>query len=683
MGCKPLISEIKVDKMNSDILKNIQSLREEIRSHNHRYYILNDPIISDGEYDELLRELNSLEREHPEWITPDSPTQRIGATPLSKFDPAPHRLPMLSLSNAMNEEELNTFDEQVQKGLGKNEDIEYIAEPKLDGLGVELIYENGIFVKGSTRGDGYTGEDITLNLRTIRSLPLKLNSNVLQPPSVLEVRGEVFISKEGFKILNKSREQTNESLFANPRNAAAGSLRQLDPSITSSRPLSIYCYQLGVIEGKTYKTHSKFLSDLSHWGLPVNPLIKSIRGSAQMIQYHHDLESKRNEIPYEIDGTVFKVNSFSQQDELGSRSRSPRWAIAGKFKAQQSTTTVLNISPQVGRTGAVTPVATFEPVFVGGVTVTHATLHNQDEIDRKDIRIGDTVLIERAGDVIPKVVKVILDKRPKDTRPYQLPAVCPNCGHTVYRSEDEAILRCQNISCPAQIRGRIEHFVSKNAMDIDGIGTSLVDQLVERELVKTVNDLFTLTYDDIIPLDRMADKSARNILQSIEASKSTTFARFLHALGIRNVGQHLSKVLEKHFKGDFHLFIKTTPEELENIFEVGKIVAEGIMRFWSDPKNIHVVNSCFESGVSFAEIESSPSDNRFEGMIFVLTGSLEKFTRKDASEMIEKYGGRSSGSVSKNTTYVVAGPGAGSKLTKAKELNISILSEDEFLDLLQ
>lgn len=665
-----------------DILNKIRALRKQIRDHNYRYYVLDDPVISDGEYDALLRELESLETQHPKFISSDSPTQRVGSTPLSKFESVPHRTPMLSLSNAMNTEELLVFDERVQKGLGVSKKIEYVAEPKLDGLGVELIYENGVFISGSTRGDGFTGEDITQNLRTIRSLPLRLRTEFLPAPSLLEVRGEVFISKAGFQSLNKTRELSGEPLFANPRNAAAGSLRQLDSTITADRPLSVYCYQPGVVKGKSYANHSSFLRDLKNWGFPVNPLIRTVNGIDAAVAYHRDMEAKRNDLPYEIDGTVFKVNSSSYQDELGFRSRSPKWAIAGKFKAQQATTTILDIAAQVGRTGAVTPVATFEPVFVGGVTVTHATLHNQDEIDRKDIRVGDTVLIERAGDVIPKVVKVILEKRTGDSQPYMLPAQCPSCGHPIYRSEDETVMRCQYLSCPAQIRGRIEHFVSKNAMDIDGIGNKLVDQFVEAELVKTVNDLFTLSYEDLLPLERMADKSARNILNAINASKKTTFAKFLYAVGIRNVGEHLSKVLEKYFQGDFQRFMETSAEELETIYEVGKIVADGIVRFWSDSENIRVVESCFRSGVELVDVQTSLEDQRFSGMTFVFTGSLEIFTRKDAGEMVEKRGGRSSGSVSKKTNYVVAGPGAGSKLKKAESLDIPVLSEKEFLELL-
>lgn len=665
-----------------DILNKIRALRKQIRDHNYRYYVLDDPVISDGEYDALLRELESLETQHPEFISSDSPTQRVGSTPLSKFESVPHRTPMLSLSNAMNTEELLVFDERVQKGLGVSKKIEYVAEPKLDGLGVELIYENGVFISGSTRGDGFTGEDITQNLRTIRSLPLRLRTEFLLAPSLLEVRGEVFISKAGFQSLNKTRELSGEPLFANPRNAAAGSLRQLDSTITADRPLSVYCYQPGVVKGNSYANHSSFLRDLKNWGFPVNPLIRTVNGIDAAVAYHRDMEAKRNDLPYEIDGTVFKVNSSSYQDELGFRSRSPKWAIAGKFKAQQATTTILDIAAQVGRTGAVTPVATFEPVFVGGVTVTHATLHNQDEIDRKDIRVGDTVLIERAGDVIPKVVKVILEKRTGDSQPYMLPAQCPSCGHPIYRSEDETVMRCQYLSCPAQIRGRIEHFVSKNAMDIDGIGNKLVDQFVEAELVKTVNDLFTLSYEDLLPLERMADKSARNILNAINASKKTTFAKFLYAVGIRNVGEHLSKVLEKYFQGDFQRFMETSAEELETIYEVGKIVADGIVRFWSDSENIRVVESCFRSGVELVDVQTSLEDQRFSGMTFVFTGSLEIFTRKDAGEMVEKRGGRSSGSVSKKTNYVVAGPGAGSKLKKAESLDIPVLSEKEFLELL-
>lgn len=661
-----------------DTKRQILSLRDQLVDHNYRYYVLDDPIISDDKYDRLLRELEHLEKQHPDLISPDSPTQRVGAPPLSNFESIPHQLPMLSLENAMNKEEIRAFDKRLKKKIETDEPIEYVAEPKLDGIGIELVYENGMFISGSTRGDGFTGENITQNLRTIQSIPLRLRTDELPSPDLLEVRGEVFISKVGFESLNRTREENGESLFVNPRNAASGSLRQLDSSITASRPLSTYCYQPGTIRDKVYETHLEFLEDLKRWGFPVNPMIQKVNGVEEAIEYHRDMEDKRNNLPYDIDGTVMKINSLTLQEEVGVRSRSPRWAIANKFKAQQVTTVIQDIMPQVGRTGAITPVARLNPVFVGGVTVTNATLHNQDEINRKDIRIGDTVIIERAGDVIPKVVKVINEKRQNDSKPYSLPDSCPSCGHNVYRPEGEAVARCQNLSCPAQMKGRIEHFVSKNALDIDGIGNKLVDQLVETSLVQTVDDLFKLTLEDLIPLERMADKSARNTISAIESSKQTGFARFLFALGIRNVGEYLSKVLEKHYEGNFHRFISSKKEELESIFEVGGIVADGIVRFWSDSSNVDVVNSCFSLGVTLSPVESKEKDQVLAGKTFVFTGVLTKFTRKEAQELVESLGGRSSNSVSKKTTFIIAGQSAGSKITKAQEFGVPILSEDDF-----
>ena len=661
-----------------DTKNQILSLRDQIMNHNYRYYVLDDPIISDDEYDRLLRELEHLEKQRPDLITPDSPTQRVGAPPLSNFESIPHQLPMLSLENAMNKEEIRAFDKRLKKKIETDEPIEYVAEPKLDGIGIELVYENGMFTSGSTRGDGFTGENITQNLRTIQSIPLRLRTDELTSPDLLEVRGEVFISKVGFESLNRTREENGESLFVNPRNAASGSLRQLDSSITASRPLSTYYYQPGTIRDKVYETHLEFLEDLKRWGFPVNPMIQKVNGVEEAIEYHRDMEDKRNNLPYDIDGTVMKINSLTLQEEVGVRSRSPRWAIANKFKAQQVTTVIQDIMPQVGRTGAVTPVARLNPVFVGGVTVTNATLHNQDEINRKDIRIGDTVNIERAGDVIPKVVKVINEKRQNDTKPYSLPDSCPSCGHEVYRPEGEAVARCQNLSCPAQMKGRIEHFVSKNALDIDGIGNKLVDQLVETSLVQTVDDLFKLTLEDLIPLERMADKSARNTISAIESSKETGFARFLFALGIRNVGEYLSKVLEKHYEGNFHRFMSSKKEELESIFEVGGIVADGIVRFWSDSSNVDVVNSCFSLGVTLSPVESKGKDQVLAGKTFVFTGVLTQFTRKEAQELVESLGGRASSSVSKKTTFIIAGQSAGSKITKAQEFGVPILSEDDF-----
>ena len=664
------------------IQKQINDLRMQLNDHNYRYYVLDDPLISDSEYDQLFRELQKLETDNPNLITEDSPTRRVGAEPLSSFGSWTHRMPMLSLANAMNEDELAAFDTRVKKGLDTEKDLEYMAEPKLDGLAVELVYENGFFVNGSTRGDGITGEDITQNLKTITAIPLSLRKNGQKTPPLLEVRGEVFITKDGFKKLNRNQEKEELSPFANPRNAAAGSLRQLDSKITATRPLSIYCYEAGRIDGISFDTHEDFLSTLKEWGFPVNPEIQKVNNAETMVAFHRNLEAKRDSLPYGIDGTVFKVNVINQRNALGIRSRSPRWAIAGKFKAQQATTLVQNIIPSVGRTGAVTPVARLEPVNVGGVVVTNATLHNQDEIDRKDVRVGDTVLIQRAGDVIPEVVKVIPAKRPPETKTYQLPTACPSCGQEVFRPEGEVVTRCQNLSCPAQVKGRIEHFVSKGALDIDGFGEKLVDQLVDKKLILTVDDIFKLNFDDLVNLDRMAEKSALNILTAIQDSKQTTFARFVYALGIRNVGAHLSKVLEKAFVGDIEKFMKAAEEELEAIDEVGPIVAETITTFLSNCTNTNVIESCLSLGIRLKKVEK-PKSLLLQGKTFVFTGALTQFSRNEAKEMTEAHGGKVSGSVSKNTDFVVAGPGAGSKLKKATELDIPVLSEAEFLDRLK
>ena len=658
--------------------KRIAELRGILQDHNYRYYVMDDPTIADGEYDSLLRELQSLEKDNPSLVTSDSPTQRVGSHPVSEFGTIKHRIPMLSLANAMNEADLVAFDERMQKGLDQ-ESVTYMAEPKLDGLGVELVYENGTFIHGSTRGDGFTGEDITHNLKTIRGIPLSLRTNDLPAPPLLEIRGEVFIRKDDFKDLNEKQELNEKSAFANPRNAAAGSLRQLDPTITAERPLSIYCYEAGMINGVEFIDHASFLDSLKKWGLPVNPFIQIVTGSKGLTQFHQELEDRRNDLPYEIDGTVFKVNNYNKREDLGTRSRSPRWAIAGKFKAQQATTVIHDIDIQVGRTGALTPVAKLEPVYIAGVTVTNATLHNQDEIVRKDIRIGDTVLIERAGDVIPKVMKVIKEKRPNRTKPFQIPSACPVCQHETHRSEGEVILRCGNISCPRQIKGRIQHFASKLALDIDGLGEKIVDQLVNEDLIQSIDDLFVLKQDTLEKLDRLGEKSAENLVEAISNSKDTTFARFIYALGIRNVGEHIAKVLEKQYSGNLTEFQNTTVEDLEAIDEIGPIVAETVIQFWSDDSNKKMVQNCLDYGVRFADVEVN-LHQPFAGQTFVFTGSLQQLTRKDAKGIIENLGGKASGSVSEKTDFVIAGSGAGSKLKKAGDFGISILTEEEFFD---
>jgi len=659
--------------------KRMLQLRAELDDHNYRYYVLDDPVISDSEYDLLLNELQSLEEKHPDLVTSDSPTQRVGAKPSEAFGSLVHRIPMQSLANAMNNDEILAFHEQLLRRLGDQRTIEYIAEPKLDGLAVELVYEDGKLVSGSTRGDGTTGENITQNLKTIRAIPLSLRTK--SAPDLLEVRGEVFMTKAGFKALNNEREESGEPLFANPRNAAAGSLRQLDPAITAARPMSIFCYQAGVINGFSFNTHKNFLAALQDWGFPVNPEIRVLSTIEEAIQFHTELEGRRNDLPYEIDGSVIKVNDYALQDELGARSRSPRWAIAGKFKAQQETTVINDIELSVGRTGAVTPVAKLDPVKVGGVIVSSVTLHNQDEIQRKDIRVGDTIIVQRAGDVIPQVVKVIREKRLPDSRAFEFSNNCPVCKHEVHQPEDEAVARCQNLSCPAQIKRRIEHFVSKNAMDIEGLGKKLISQLVETDLVKSVDDLFRLTKDQLAKLERMADKSAVNIISALEESKHTRFNRFVHALGIRNVGEHVAKVLERAFQGNLNKLMSAKHEELETINEVGPIVANTIVRFWADKQNVRIAKNCLQLGVTI-EKYGATDEQIFKDKIFVFTGSLIKFSRKEAGEAVEARGGRAAGSVSLKTDYLVAGPGAGSKLQKARELDITVLTEDDFLEMI-
>mgnify|MGYP001435738965 FL=1 len=659
--------------------KKIVELRDRINDHNFKYYVLDQPAISDGEYDILFKKLEELERENPKFFNDLSPTQRVGSEPITSFKTIEHSTPMLSLSNAMNNIELTAFHERSKKSL-EIQNIIYAGEPKLDGLGVELVYSNGELIHGTTRGDGYKGEDVTHNLKTIRAIPLKLRNDEIPFPSLLEVRGEVFISKNDFSMLNKSQEIEGKSLFANPRNAAAGSLRQLDPSITAKRPLSIYCYEAGIIEGYTFKTHIEFLKTLKIWGLPINPFIKTVKNSKGIIKYHNELEALRNDIPYEIDGTVFKVDDYPMRQQLGSRSRSPRWAIAGKFKAQQATTIIKDIEVQVGRTGALTPVAKLDPVFVSGVTVSNATLHNQDEIERKDIRVGDTVLIERSGDVIPKIVKVILDYRPSKSSLFKFPNECPVCKSKVYQSDGEAILRCGNTSCIKQVKGRIEHFCSKGAMDIDGLGKKVVEQLVDEDLLQSISSIYSITKCELLSLDRFGNKSSENLINAIEESKKTSFAKFVYGLGIRNVGEHVARLLEKYYKSNIDKFRIASSNELELIDGIGPIVASEIVVFWSNQANLEMVEECFSKGVIIKR-ESDVLNHALSGKIFVFTGTLQGLSRREAKQRVLSRGGKCSSSVSKNTDYVVSGPGAGSKVKKARELEISTINEEAFLNL--
>ena len=668
--------------MDLFIIDKIENLREQLNYHSHRYYVLDQPEISDAEYDRMFRELQALENQYPETITPDSPTQRVGALPAKEFGTVSHTIPMLSLDNALNEEEFLDFDERVKKGLGIISDIEYVCEPKLDGLAVELVYENGLLIEGSTRGDGTTGENITQNVRTINSIPLKLLQGSIEIPPRLEVRGEVILGIDQFENLNKKRQEQGEQTFANPRNAAAGSLRQLDPKITASRPLDIFCYGLGQTEGISFESHWQSLEMLKTFGLKINPNIRICKNVKEVLKYYSDISDQRESLPYEIDGVVIKVNNIQQQLELGIRSRSPRWAIAYKFPARQETTQIKDIIVQVGRTGALTPVAIMEPVNVGGVEVSRATLHNQDEIDAKDVRIGDWVVIERAGDVIPKVVHVITSKRNGSEQKFTLPENCPVCGAETIRPEGEAIKRCINIACPAQIKERIYHFAAKRAMDIDGLGSKLVDQLVEKKLLKDVSDLYFLTKEQLANLERMAEKSAENILASIEKSRQQTIDRILFALGIRFVGEHVAKVLVKAF-GSLEKISLATREELEATHEIGPQVAESIVEFFSNKENHNLLERLDKGGVQIKATVEKQGSNLLEGKTIVFTGALQVFTRLEAQEIVENLGGRAASSVSKKTDYVVIGENAGSKAEKAKSLGIQILTELEFKELAQ
>ena len=653
--------------------RRIEELRELIRYHNYRYYVLDSPEISDAEYDRLFRELQELEEKFPEFVTPDSPTQRVGAQPAEEFGTVPHTIPMLSLDNAMDEEEVREFDERVKRFLGTDEDIEYVAEPKLDGLGVELVYERGRLVVGSTRGDGFVGEDVTQNLRTIRAVPLVLLGD---PPERLEVRGEVIMHIEDFRELNRRRAEEGEPPFANPRNAAAGSVRQLDPRITASRPLDIFFYGVGQVVGREFSTHWEVLQALRSWGLRTNPLNRLCRNVDEAVDYYRELLKIREELPYEADGIVIKVNRLDLQRRLGEKARSPRWAIAYKFPPRQATTVIKDIVVQVGRTGVLTPVAIMEPVHVGGVEVKRATLHNQDEIDKKDIRIGDTVIVQRAGDVIPEVVAVVKERRTGKERPFRMPERCPVCGAKVVRLPDEAAHRCTNSACPAQVKERIRYFASKNAMDIEGLGVKLVAQLVDRGLVKDVGDLYFLTKEQLASLDRMAEKSAENLLEALERSKEREPARVLCALGIRHVGEHVARVLMDHF-GSIDRLAEASADELESVPGIGPEVAGSVVDFFSHEENMRVLEKLKRAGLKF-EVEKEAA-RPLSGKKFVFTGTLSSMTRSEAEELIRKLGGEASSSVSRRTDYVVVGENPGSKLERARQLGVKTITEEEFL----
>jgi DNA ligase (NAD+) len=661
--------------------EQVAELLAKIAQYDYEYYELSAPSVSDNEYDGIYRQLADLEAQFPELISPDSPTQRVSGAASDVFSSVTHRQAMLSLNNVFDAAELLAFDKRVRESLGVTV-VEYAVEPKFDGLAITLTYENGNFVQGATRGDGYTGENVTHNLRTINAIPAKLN--IANPPELLEVRGEVLMFKKDFEQLNATQAKTNGKLFANPRNAAAGSLRQLNPVITASRPLSFFAYGLGEAKGiPTLKSHAEAMDYLERLNFPVCDLRNTVAGYDGLQAYYDQIGSQREHLAFDIDGVVYKVNAFSQQHELGFVSRAPRWAIAHKFPAEEATTTIEDITVQVGRTGAITPVARLKPVFVGGVTVTNATLHNEDEMLRKDIRIGDTVTVRRAGDVIPEVVAVLKDMRPSDARQFIMPSTCPICDSHIERAEDEAVARCTGgLYCPAQRKQAITHFASRRAMDIEGLGEKLVDQLVEAGKLNSVADIYQLSIPILADLDRMAQKSAQNVINAINNSKNTTLARFIYALGIRNVGEATAKDLANHF-GSLNKLLSATTEDLLAVNDVGPIVAESILQFLAEPHNIQAMESMRHMGVIWPEHDGKQVNNGvLMGKTFVLTGTLPNMSRDDAKARIESAGGKVSGSVSKKTDYVVAGADAGSKLEKAVTLGVEVLDEAMLLVLL-
>jgi DNA ligase (NAD+) len=661
--------------------KQVAQLVSEIARHDYQYYVLDTPSISDSEYDGLYRQLVDLETQFPQLITADSPTQRVGGSVVGAFESVMHRQAMLSLNNAFGEDELLAFDKRIREGLGVDS-VEYAVEPKFDGLAITLTYENGLFVQGATRGDGYTGENVTHNLRTIRAIPKRILAS--KPPALLEVRGEVLMLKKDFEQLNLNQEKLGAKLFANPRNAAAGSLRQLDPKITATRPLHFFAYGLGGnIGAPSRASHSEAMNYLADLHFPISDLRAVKHGAVGLQDYYAQVGAKRTSLPFDIDGVVYKVNSFAQQNELGFVSRAPRWAIAHKYPAEEATTIIEDITVQVGRTGAITPVARLKSVFVGGVNVTNATLHNEDEMRRKDIRIGDTVIVRRAGDVIPEVVSVDIACRPITVRPFSMPIVCPECGSHIERPADEAVARCTGgLFCPAQRKQAITHFASRRALDIEGMGEKLADQLVEANLVQHLDDIYKLDVSMLANLERMAQKSAQNVVDALNQSKETTLARFIYGLGIRNVGEATAKDLAAHF-GALQAIIDAPSEALLEVKDVGPIVAESILQFFAEPHNREVIVSMQQLGVHWPETSGKQSATGvLLGKTLVLTGTLPNLSRDAAQALIEGAGGKVSGSVSKKTDFVVAGAEAGSKLEKAQSLNVAIIDEAGLLALL-
>jgi len=664
-------------RIPAGVQREAEKLRREIEHHNRCYYVLDKPEITDAEYDELFDRLVALEEQHPELVTPDSPTQRVGAKPVEEFGAVRHSIPMLSLDKATTETELAEWWQRTSDGLG-GEAFEVIAEPKLDGLAVELVYEDGRFALGATRGDGETGEEVTQNLRTIRAIPLTLRTGKAKAPTRLEARGEVHMDKGRFVALNRGLEEAGEEPFANPRNAAAGSLRQLDPRVTASRPLQIFLYGVGIVEGIRCTTYADELQLLDDLGLRVVRPKRLCRSVQEAAEFWREMNEKREGMPFEMDGIVVKVNRLDQQERLGVRSRSPRYSVAYKFAPRQATTVVRDIEVQVGRTGALTPVARLVPVQVSGVEISNATLHNQDEIEKLGLLIGDTVLLQRAGDVIPQVVSVLKEKRTGKERKFTMPDRCPVCGSKAERPEGEVVARCVNFACPAQVKGRIEHFASRGAMDIEGLGEKLVGQLVEKALVRSPADLYFLTQDQLVALERMGEKSARNLLDAIEASKDRPLARCVFALGIRHVGEHVADVLAREF-GTLDALLAADEARLGTTYEIGPTLAHAIREFFDSRENVAAIERLRAGGVKFPSVEKRAvaADSPFAGKTFVFTGALQRFTREEAEARVKERGGKAASSVSKRTDYVVAGEAAGSKLAKARELGVKVITEEE------
>ncbi|ENB2085291.1 NAD-dependent DNA ligase LigA [Vibrio alginolyticus] len=669
--------------MSESVLQRLEELKESLHYHAVRYYVEDNPEIPDAEYDRLMRELLDIEAENPDLITVDSPSQRVGGQPLSAFSQVTHEVPMLSLDNAFDDSELDSFHKRAQERVGSQSVKEYCCEPKLDGLAVSLLYENGVLVQAATRGDGTTGENITENVRTIKAIPLKLRGN--DWPNRLEVRGEVFMPKAGFEKLNELARKKGEKIFVNPRNAAAGSLRQLDSRITASRPLSFYAYSVGVVQGaELAASHYERFLHIKSWGLPMCPETKRVESLADVKAYYQDILQRRDALPYEIDGVVIKIDDIAVQERLGFVARAPRWAIAYKFPAQEEMTTLNEVEFQVGRTGAITPVAKLEPVFVGGVTVSNATLHNADEIERLQVKIGDHVVIRRAGDVIPQVVSVIKERRPEIARDIVFPTQCPVCGSHVERIEGEAVTRCMGgLVCQAQRKQALKHFVSRKALDVDGLGDKVIEQLVDREMVKTPADLFKLSAGILTVLDRMGPKSAQNIVNALEKSKETTLPRFLYSLGIREVGEATAANLAMHFK-TLGAIQNATEEQLIEVQDIGAVVAQHITTFFSEEQNQAVVKDLLEQGIHWPEINTTEQVGELplEGKTVVLTGTLSQLGRTEAKEALQALGAKVTGSVSKKTDILFAGENAGSKLAKAQELGIEIKTEQDLLELM-